>query len=245
MIINNMNVYVNVVGDSEKEIIFLHGWGQDSTTFNPVIEYLKDHYKIFLVDFPGFGKSDEPENVLTLNDYVEVLKKIIQCYKIKDPLIIGHSFGGRVAIKYTSHYEGVSKLILVNSAGLKNKRTWKYYYKVYTYKFFKRFFSLKPLTKYKDKVLSKYGSSDYKNASEMMKKILVNVVNEDLSNELKNIFIPVILFWGENDTVTPLEHALRMQEYLDDVGLVKVPNAGHFSYLEDPYLLYKVIEAFH
>lgn len=245
MKIKETNVYLNKIGEEGKEIIFLHGWGQESSTFTPVVEKLESSYQVYLIDFPGFGKSKEPPYPYTLDDYVEILEEIIQFYKMKDPLIIGHSFGGRVAIKHANIYKTSGKLILVNSAGIKDKRTWKYYARVYTYKFIKRLFSVRALRKYKQRVLGRFGSSDYKNASEIMKKTLVQVVNEDLSEHLSQIKIPVVLFWGEQDTVTPFSHAKRMQELLSDSGLVTVKKAGHFSYLEDPYLLAKVIESFH
>lgn len=240
-----MNVNIEIIGNSEKEIIMLHGWGQDSTTFNNIVTSLKGQYKIYLIDLPGFGKSDEPDHDYDLNDYAKILNQVISSYHIKKPLVIGHSFGGRLAIKYEATYGGLNKIILVNSAGIKPKRNCMYYFKVYYYKFIKRVFSLPLFNKYKKSVLNKFGSNDYKNATIRMRKVLVKVVNEDLSHYMRKIKIPVLLFWGENDKVTPISNAYKMKELLKDSGLVVVKNSGHFSYLDDPYLLIEVIKVFY
>lgn len=238
-------IHIERIGEEGRPIIFLHGWGQGGSTFLPVVRELSQPYQVYLVDLPGFGKSDEPNEAFTLNDYVELLETIIAHYRLKNPLVVAHSFGGRVAIKHASKYHSISKLILTNSAGLKDSRPLSYYIKVYTYKALKWLFSFKLLRKYRKKVLSRFGSSDYKNASPIMRQTLVQAVNEDLSDDLKQIVIPVLLFWGERDEITPLHHAKRMKELLHDSGLVVVKDGGHFAYLDDPYLLAMVIEAFY
>lgn len=245
MKINGLNIHLVTIGSGDKAIILLHGWGQDLRTFKALSDFLSSNYSLYLIDLPGFGQSDEPQRPFNLDDYLEILDQIIKQYKIENPLILGHSFGGRIAIKYQSVYKKASKLVLVSSAGIRPKRSFSYYYRVYQYKLYQRIFKLKPFRKWRDQVLSKFGSTDYQNASPMMKQVLVNVVNEDLTPHLKQIDIPVLLFWGEKDTVTPIEQAKRMEKYLRDGGLVIVPGSGHFPYLDQPYLLAKAIEAFY
>ena len=241
----DITVHIERIGEAGRAIIFLHGWGQNGQTFLPVIRELTKPYQIYLVDLPGFGHSEEPKTAFTLDDYVELLETIIAHYQLKNPLIVAHSFGGRVAIRHASRYHTAGKLILSNSAGLKTKKTFRYYAMVNTYKVLKKLFSIQPLLKYRERVLRRFGSSDYKNASPIMRQTLVHVVNEDLTEDLKQIVIPVLLFWGERDEVTPLYLAERMKALLHDSGLVIVKNGGHFAYLDDPFLLARVIEAFY
>lgn len=245
MIYKNTTIHIEKIGDVGRPIIFLHGWGQSGDTFKPVLNQLTKPYQVYLVDLPGFGQSGEPETAFTLDDYVELLETMIAHYQITNPLIIGHSFGGRIAIKHASRYHTAGKLLLVNSAGLKDKRKLSYYFRVYTYKFLKKLFSFKLLHRYREKVLGRFGSKDYKNASPVMRQTLVQVVNQDLSEELKQIVIPVLLFWGELDDVTPISHAERMKSLLHDSGLVTVKEGGHFSYLDDPFLFARVLEVFY
>lgn len=244
MLIKQMNINVDISGNGENAIIFLHGWGQNNQTFSQIIKYFQENYKIYNIDLPGFGLSDKPAYPFSTSDYARILKEIIVYYKIEKPIIIGHSFGGRVAIKYTALYNGVKKLVLVNSAGIVNKKKLTYYIKVYTYKFLKKCFSLPLLKKYKEKVLSYFGSSDYRKADEKMKQTLVKVVNEDLRDLLELITCPTLLIWGENDNITPLSDAYIMQKHLLNSGIVKIKNAGHFSYLDNPQLFISVLDVF-
>src|SRR5690554_4250014 len=173
-----MKINVEKSGTGKSNIILLHGWGQSIKTFKQVNIHLQSFFTVYNIDLPGFGLSDKPTYAFDTLDYANTLKDIIDNYLIDNPIIIGHSFGGRVAIKYTAIYQNVRKLVLVNSAGIVNRKKIKYYFKVYAYKILKKCFSLPILKQYKEKVLKNFGSNDYKNADEIMKKILVKVVNE-------------------------------------------------------------------
>ena len=178
MLIRQMNINVEKQGKGNS-VILLHGWGQSTKAMSIINNHLCSSFTVYNIDLPGFGLSDKPISPFSTLDYANILKDIIDYYSINNPIIIGHSFGGRVAIKYTSIYDNVDKLILIDSAGIVNKKKLTYYIKIYSYKLLKKIFSLPILKKYKDKVLKNFGSTDYKNACEVMKKTLVKVVNED------------------------------------------------------------------
>ena len=91
---------------------------------------------------------------------------------------------------------------------------------------------------------AKAGSSDYNQASPMMRRVLSKVVNEDLCHLMPKITAPTLLFWGENDTATPLADAKKMEKLIPDAGLVTVAGAGHFSFLENTPLFLRVAESF-
>ncbi len=242
--LNQMNINVEINGEGNTNIILLHGWGQSTKAFSAVISHLADKYKTYAIDLPGFGLSDKPSYPFSTTDYASIIRNVIEYFQIKSPVIIGHSFGGRVAIKYTALYNNVKKLVLVDSAGIVHKKPLIYYIKVYSYKILKRIFSLPILRKYKNKVLSKFGSTDYKNADTLMKQTLVKVVNEDLRVDMKNIKCPTLLVWGTDDYATPIGDAYIMKEHLLDAGIVKITNAGHFSYLDNLPLFLSVIDVF-
>lgn len=236
--VKGINVYVDKSGEGKQAVLLLHGWGQSSHSFQEVRTFLEKSFTVYSVDLPGFGLSDKPNYPFNTADYAEVLKGTIDELGIQTPIIIGHSFGGRVAIKYTSLFNEVKKLVLVDSAGIVHRKPLSYHVKVYTFKFLRRFFSLPLLKKYKDRVLSKFGSNDYKQADDLMKQVLVRVVNEDLRNDLPKIKCPTLLVWGTNDYVTPLKDAYIMRELIPDAGVVEIKGGGHFSYLDNlPYFL--------
>ena len=127
-LINNLEVSYKIAG-SGQPILILHGWGGSSDSWIEVQEILANKgYMVVCPDFPGFGKSAPPSNPWTLGDYTEWLKSFIEKIKeihpeFKEPFfLLGHSFGGRISIKFTIQYsEKLKKLILCDSAGIKPK----------------------------------------------------------------------------------------------------------------------------
>lgn len=179
--------------------------------------------------------------------YTQLIEQFVKAENIENPILLGHSFGGRVGILYSSRNK-VNKLILVDAAGVKPRRSLKYYFKVYTYKLGKK---LMPLIYGKeraqqriDAMRAKRGSSDYNNASPMMRAILSKVVNEDLKDKMPLIKAPTLLIWGENDTATPLRDANIMERLIPNAGLVSFPGCGHYSFLDNPFQFAAVLRSF-
>ncbi len=210
-------------------IVFLHGWGVTGRTFDKVSRHF-DNYHVWILDLPGFGLSPEPE-VCTTDYYVSKLSDFIIENKISNPIIIGHSFGGRIAIKYASKYH-VSKLILIDSGGIV-EHGFMYHIKVMLYKTLKFF-----------KIKNKMGSTDYKNASLQMKKVLVNATNESLIPYMKKINCETLIIFGKNDEITPVDHGKIMETNIKNSGLVVIPNSGHFPYIENPKYFLLVVDSF-
>ena len=228
-------------------LLLLHGWGTNKETFDPIIENLKGTLPIYALDFPGFGQSDEPATPWNLTDYTDFTEQFIKDMKIEKPIVLGHSFGGRVAIKLSQRI-AFEKLILTNSAGIKPKRKASYHLKVNGIKVLNilnripgfHFILDEPLKAYREK----YSSQDYKMASPMLRRILSAVVNEDLTDMLSKIDVPTLLVWGDKDTATPISDAKIMAERIPDSGLVVFEGAGHFTYLEQPLRFSTIIKTF-
>lgn len=236
--INGLNINYEVHGEeNEKEILILHGWGANIASFAPVTSMLSRKFKIYILDMPGFGLSEEPTKGYFVEDYAKTILQFITKLNIKNPVLIGHSFGGRVIIKMVGElgYKP-EKIILVDSAGIKPRRSMDYYFKVYSYKLAKKVINVLYSKEKAEKIIqdmrNKRGSTDYKDASENMKKTFINVVNEDLKSLLPNINVPTLLIWGKQDKDTPLKDAKIMEKLIPDSGLIVFENAGHYSYLE-------------
>ena len=215
-------------------VLLLHGWGSNADSFNYLEKHLAPNFHVFSLDLPGFGGSSLPPTAWSLNDYVELVKSFIAKLEITMPAVVGHSFGGRIAICLGA--QGLaSKLILANSAGVRPRRNPSYYLKVYLFKLAKNLLSLAPPNLRPillERLQQRFGSSDYRNANPILRKTLVNVVNEDLTALLPNIKAPTLLIWGENDTATPVYQAKIMEQKIPDVGLVVLKGAGHYSFLD-------------
>ena len=230
-----------------RPLFLLHGWGCTGDIFNQIKPFLAEHFQVFTVDFAGFGKSEEPQSVWGVEEYSRSLDAIVKYEVIESPILIGHSFGGRVSIVYASR-NATRKVILVDAAGVKPHRGFTYYRKVYTYKLLKRLLPLLVGKRKAEEIIeqrrAKAGSADYNNASPMMRAILSKVVNEDLCHLMPKIKAPTLLFWGEKDTATPMSDAKRMEKLIPDAGLVTVAGAGHYSFLENMPLFVRVLESF-
>ena len=88
------------------------------------------------------------------------------------------------------------------------------------------------------------GSRDYRAASPIMREILVNTVNEDLTLCAKNIKCPTLLIWGDNDTEAPIEEARELETIIKDAGLVTYEGGSHYTYIEFLNPVCNVIKTF-
>ena len=242
----NKKVFIDVTGEGEP-VFLLHGWGCTHDIFANLQNLLSQKYKVYNFDFPGFGESEEPDSVWGTENYTQMIERFVADNAIVSPALVGHSFGGRISIIYASRND-VSRLVLTDAAGIKPKRPFKYYYKVYSFKLLKwlcnTFLTKKRAAKIIEARRKGAGSSDYNNATPMMRAILSKVVNEDLTHLLPSIKAPTLLFWGNMDTATPLSDAKTMERLIPDAGLVIAHGTGHFSFLENAGLFASVIKSF-
>lgn len=244
--IDGVALHYTVQG-SGNPLILMHGWGCTHSTVESIAAVASKTNTVYNVDFPGFGDSPEPPSVWGVEQYTRLIEGMSTQLELKNPILIGHSFGGRVGILYASR-NIVSKLILVDAAGVKPKRSIKYYIKVYSFKAMKH---LMRLIYGKEKAAAKIeaqrarrGSSDYASASPKMRAILSRCVNEDLQSEMPKIKAPTLLIWGENDTATPMRDARIMERLIPDAGLVSFPGCGHYSFLDNPIQFAAVLKSF-
>ena len=244
--IRGTQLFYTVEGEG-MPVILMHGWGCNHSTLKSIEAQLTPGFKVYNVDFPGFGGSNEPSAVWGVEEYTSLIEEFARQEHIESPILLGHSFGGRVGILFASRNK-VHKLILVDAAGVKPRRSLRYYYKVYSYKAMKHALLLLLGKKRSEAALNRYrakvGSSDYSNASPMMRAILSKVVNEDLKSVMPKIACPTLLIWGANDTATPLADAKIMEKLIPDAGLVSFDGVGHYSFLENPYQFAAVLKSF-
>ncbi len=233
-VIEGLKINYNMSGRG-RPVVVLHGWGARIETVEPIHRHLEKYFTVYSLDLPGFGQSDEPPEAWGSNRYKEIVEKFMDELDIRDPILIGHSFGGKVSIRIAAERK-VRKLILVDSAGIKPTRTADYYLRVYFYKTVKTVLQLPVVRDLAADTVERFkkrmGSDDYRNASGVMRQTLVKAVNEDVRELLPRILAPTLLIWGENDTATPVGDGKIMEELIPDAGLVVLKDAGHFAYLD-------------
>jgi len=230
--VDNYKINYETEGVGE-DLVILHGWGYDITLLNNLKNALKDSYRVTLIDLSGHGKSPEPTTPITVYDYADIVEKTLDKLNINSAYFLGHSFGCRLSIIIASRNPGrVKKMVLCGAAGIKDKRGFDYYLKVYSYKIAKSFLKTFAPRKF-EKWKNSKGSEDYKKLSDVMKATFSNIVNEDLSYLLSKIQAPTFLIWGENDTATPLYMADIMEKEIPDCAKVVYMGRTHYAFLEE------------
>lgn len=249
--INNYNI--NFIDEGKGDaVVLLHGWGANLHCFDGLIKLLSTKYRVLALDFPGFGESDDLKKSFCVDDYVDIVISFIKevIGEKKDVILVGHSYGGRVILKLNSRENlpfTIKKNVLIDAAGLKDKKDIKTKIKIYAFKFLKKFYNILPISKekkleYETRLRRKFGSSDYSSAPKVLQDTLVKSVNEDLSPYVMNMK-ETLLIWGDKDTATPLWMAKKMEKEIKNAGLV-VLNGGHFSFIDDPITFIKVISSY-
>lgn len=224
----NTTINYEVSGNGKKYILFLHGWGGSTDSFLGVIKRFEDNYTCINVDFPSFGKSEEPQTPWTVQDYALMILKLLRELNVDKVNIVCHSFGCRVAIYIAALTSIVDKLVITSGAGIKPRKSIRQRINILKYKFAKIKVKLRLQP---SSVLQNYGSKDYRKLTPVMRQTFKNIVNFDQTTMLKHIKCATLLIWGKNDTQTPLYMARIMNKNIKDCALI-VYNGGHFVYLE-------------
>lgn len=236
-----MNIKVNYSFNDKKQettLVFLHGWGQNINMMLPLSEKYNNYYNTLVVDLPGFGESDEPDSAWSVYEYATYIKKLVDELNLQKVILIGHSFGGKIALVYSSIYD-VEKLVCFGSPYCKELK--KLPLKNRIYKRIKKIYPLKWLAKI---MQNHIGSTDYKNASEVMRGVLVKSVNLDITEDVKKIKCPTLLIWGSLDTAAPLKRAYELEKLIPDSAVILYEGATHYAYLERLNDVVRVLDNF-
>jgi pimeloyl-ACP methyl ester carboxylesterase len=239
ILIDKLRINYKIAGQGPA-ILILHGWGGSSDSWVEVQQILAEkEYKVIAPDFSGFGKSITPPAPWGIKEYVEVILKFTEKLGLDKFILVGHSFGGRIAIRFThEHPEKVEKLILCNSAGIKPNPGIKTTIVFILARIGNAILSPKYLVRLKDLTRNIFYSflrkKDYVKANKMMREIMKKVLNEDLSADLVDIKNRTLIIWGEKDKMVPVKYAYVFKEKISNSKLEIIPKIGHSPHLEGP-----------
>ncbi|MEA2029568.1 MAG: alpha/beta hydrolase [Campylobacterota bacterium] len=204
-----------------KNIIILHGWGSNKEIMKQAFQTTLPQYRHIYIDMPGFGKSSNPM-VLTTQEYAKIIQRFLDRLTIEADIIMGHSFGGKVATLLDP-----PTLVLLSSAGIITQKPWSVKVKIATFKL------LKPLGFAKIREL--FVSPDAKGMSHEMYETFKNVVDEDFESEFGQFKHNALLFWGKEDTATPLYTGEKIH---------KIIQGSHFYPLDGDHYFFLAHKAF-
>lgn len=252
ILINGLEVNFKVAGGGQL-ILILHGWGGSSDSWLQMQKILaKNGFKVIILDFPGFGRSVTPPVPWGIKDYENFLSDFIKeaHSAFAEPFfLLGHSFGGRVAVRFTvDHPEKIKSLILCDSAGIKPKLGFKTRMIFFTAIIGNAIFTPKHLVRFKNSARSFFYAflrrKDYVKTKGTMRKTIIKVLEEDLLPELPMIKAKTLIVWGSADKMVPVKYARIFKEKITNSQLEILPKIGHSPHLEVPEKLAEIIIKF-
>lgn len=228
-------------GSGPPRVLALHGWGRRGADFARVLDGLD----AVAVDLPGFGASPPPPEAMGAEGYAGLLDPVWELFE-EPPVVVGHSFGGRVAVVRQARRSDGAGLVVVGSPLVRREGP-----------------RVKPPVPYRlarlasraglvseermDSLRSRYGSADYRAATGVMRDVLVTAVNESYERELEQLRVPVHLLWGSDDTEVPVAAARRAADIVrasgGDVELDVLPGVGHHVPVQDPAAVRRAVDA--
>ncbi len=249
--IDGLKINYKVAG-SGPCILILHGWESSSDRWQKVGEFLvQNNFLVIIPDLPGFGKSSPPPIPWTVSDYLELVVRFVEKLYAKNDIsghffLLGHSFGGRIAIKFGAVYpKKISGLILCSAGGIISKKSARVKFFYFSAKVGKIFFSLPVLRRIQNfvrKILYRLSDArDYLRASPLMKETMKKIISENLIPYLSKIKISTLIIWGTKDKILPLGDARIIKEKIQNSTLEIIPNIGHAPNLEAPEMLSKIV----
>ena len=219
-----------------RDLVFFHGYLSSKESFTAQIEYFSRFYRVTAFDFLGFGQSAPLNEALSVSDYAEWTKALLDALKIERPHVVAHSFGCRVAVKMAKGDGQVfDKMLLTGPAGVILKRGFGYKLKVKAYRLVKKF-----APNYAEK---HFGSTEYRSLPPVMRESYKKIVNEDLRADAREISNEVLMVVGEEDKTTPIEEAEAYLVCLEN-GWIKRMEGGHFAFAEHPLAFNLIAEEF-
>ncbi len=246
--IKGVKVNYKVEGEGEP-LVLLHGWGSEISTVASVAQiFIRNGYKVYSLDLPGFGYSEKPETAWEIYDYDDCVTKFINALKLDYVTLAGHSFGGAICLSMAhTRILNIKAMFLIDSAGVRRPLTAKRRAKVILFKVLKYAVKVLPLVKRKkqkllNRVRNKVGSADYNAATGVMKETLVRVVNCDLSNTFEKILVKTSIIWGAEDMDAPVSSGQLMNSLIRGSSFRTIERTGHFPFLENYAEFKRVLE---
>lgn len=218
-------------GEGPPDYVWLHGWGQDRTALAPLARLLDGHHILF--DLPGFGESRPLAPGAGTEDYAHALRENL-ARRNHPRILVGHSFGCRVAVQFARHHPGeADALVFIAGAGIPRSRGLAWRLRAGGLKLLGRLAGLTDRlfqTHLKEAYARRFGSRDYREAGPL-RETFVRTVNEDLTELCRDIRLPVLLIYGEEDTETPMETGEKFADAFPHASLKILPHFGHHDIL--------------
>lgn len=247
LIVENLDTFVKVEGSGEP-VLMLHGWQDSHKGFDNLADILKNDYKLIIPDLPGFGASQMSDDAWGVGDYAEFTKKLAKKLDIKSfKAIVGHSMGGRIAMKIAAgDLLKTDKIVLLSSAGIpenKSVRTKLFASAAKLGKILSAPLPRKTRKSLRRKLYGAAGATDYLEAGSL-KDTFTKIVNEDARDYAGKIKAETLLIYGAEDVDTPPTFGKELAELIPKSKMVVLDGLNHFAHKNAPDKIVGLIKDF-
>lgn len=226
-----------------KAIVCLPGWADNTTSFAKLVDQLKDRYQLIVLDLPGFGGTESPPNAWSLEDYAGFVCDWLKKININNlEAIVGHSYGGAVAITALAEdHQLANKLVLLAAAGVRGKRGLRKRLLKTTAKVGKLPLYLMPASK-RRKLRRNFYNAIGSNLTLLphMEQTFKRIIGEDVRPAASQLKLPTLLIYGRRDKDTPPADGRKLQMVIENSQL-SILDAGHFLHQDEPQAVAKLI----
>jgi pimeloyl-ACP methyl ester carboxylesterase len=212
-----------IIGEGQP-IVLIHGLSGSMLWWKRNMAALAEHYRVYLVDLPGFGSMAHSKR-FTLVKVASWLYKWMEATGIRQAHLVGHSMGGYISLWLAAHHPHlVSRLILISPAVLPQvKSVFEYIVPLVT--------STCSLTPHFFPILF-YDA--LRAGPFLLFRTACDLVAVDGREEIRKISAPTLLVWGEEDSLVPLKIGTLLRQELSDVNFLLLKRAGHVSMFDQP-----------
>ncbi|PIX68389.1 hypothetical protein COZ40_03530 [Candidatus Roizmanbacteria bacterium CG_4_10_14_3_um_filter_39_13] len=238
--------HAEALAERKNTVVFLHGWGSNSPLwFSSTLPLTEKGYELLFIDLPGFGKSQSPKKPLHLDDYARIVLDFVQKLGIAQPILVGHSFGGKISIRIASKKViKLTGLVLVDSSGLPHT-SFATQTKIRIAKTVKPIMELSFMQGIRSHLLRFSGSDDYIALPEL-RETFVHIIREHIEFELPRIEAETLILWGGNDdnSYTPVSDVSVFHSLIPHAEAHIIQNVGHYCFLDAPKEFYETLLGF-
>ena len=233
--VGNYLIHYQTIGEGGESVVLVHGLAGSTLWWQRNVKSLAQHYTLYLVDLPGFGARRRQRGRFVLKQASEWLFAWLTAVGITRAHFIGHSMGGYICMEIAiSHPQVVERLVLVAPAFKPQfKRVLDYVVPLFAGgRYVAR--SFLPVLAY-----------DSLRAGPLtLFKATKEIIALDVGNELERITQPVLLIWGEHDTLVPPAFAPLLRAALPNARLLLLPHASHIVMFDQPHAFNTAVNAF-
>jgi len=266
---NNININYEMIGYGDKKVVLLHGFGTSLHTWDDIKElFPKNEFTLYLIDLKGFGNSSKPEDdQYTIQAQSKIVEQFIRDINTDSLYLIGHSFGGGVALLTQisllneNSKTKISKLILIDCLAyiqdmplfmeylripVLNKLTFLLPNKFKAEYILNKIFYDKKLIN--EKLIERYAS--FYNADDLEYTFITSAgeINKNgyknITDDYNKIPTPCLIIWGKNDLVLSLNNGIKLSKEIPHSRLEIIDACGHVPQEEKPEVAFNKIYSF-